>query len=131
MYVNLILHIGWMKSVYTFCVKSETFVGVANGCVLTPTSFFVVYPSTVTLYSINPRNIACPCWLQYKDVYIDDFICSTLQDVHQPQRMNELVLCTTKEIFHSFPEEAKDSFIPKKERQRGDWSKKMISCDGS
>ena len=113
---------GWVNSPDMFCAASETVADMANGCILDPTSAFVIYPPTVNEYSTMPSPTASSARLQCTEVYMDDLLSATQWNRTQQQHVSELTLRDLKEIFPSLPAETKDSVSLKKSLQGdGDW----------
>ena len=75
-----------------FCAASETVADMANGCILDPTSAFVIYPPTVNAYSTTSAPTASSARLQCTEVYMDNLLSATQGDRMQQQRVSELYL---------------------------------------
>ena len=56
---------------------------VANGYLFYSTSDFEIYSTTAGTYSLDPSSTASTARIQYIDVYMDDFNCTTQGDVEK------------------------------------------------
>ena len=83
--IDLVLPMGWVNSPDMFCAASETVVDMANGYILDPTSAFLIYPPTATKYSSAPALTTSSARLQCTEVYMDDLLSATQDNMKQKQ----------------------------------------------